>query len=391
MADEKIQCPQCGSQIDAEENLGRSGRYRCPFCWYEFERKIKTDSTEQRGEINPDELKSLFTGEEAPEKQSGSDDLLIFEDASEEDLEYKSVTEIKADKQPDWLQEKTGYVDYPKDPPKPKQKKWQDTVVNCPNCRALMGVGAPDIYLCRSCGHQFRYPEDVEFDLRGHKKDGDEESAVEIESIPVRRLDQPKTNFSGSLFEEEDLFEAPKLGTAFWTMIFNPVIFFRRLDPNTTIKFALIFATMFIALGSAIGGMLAYAGIGPASKVAQLPANFFLFGLFCSLVMIPLGLIIWAAMIHIFVLITGGGGGYKSTLMAICFASGVQVFEVIPYIGWLAGIWTLLLTIVGLKELHGTSYFRAVTAVILPFIVLIVSTLILMATLAPLAGNPAAF
>lgn len=94
-----------------------------------------------------------------------------------------------------------------------------------------------------------------------------------------------------------------------------------------------------------------------------------------------IGLSFMSAVFHLCLKIFGGArGGYETTFRAICYASSAQILGVVPIVGGVvAGVWSLVLSIIGLKEIHQTTYSRAVIAVILPvltccgFIVLVVA------------------
>ncbi len=83
-----------------------------------------------------------------------------------------------------------------------------------------------------------------------------------------------------------------------------------------------------------------------------------------------LGLSFMSGIFHICLKVFGGAKeGYEATFRAICYASSAQVLGVIPIVGGVvAGVWSLVLSVIGIKEMHGTTYSRAVIAVVLPVI-----------------------
>ena len=73
-----------------------------------------------------------------------------------------------------------------------------------------------------------------------------------------------------------------------------------------------------------------------------------------------------------------------ATTRVLAFAYGVELFVVVPVLGPLiSAVWMLVLVVIGLREVHGTSTGRALLAVILP--------LALLALLFLLVGILAAF
>lgn len=84
-------------------------------------------------------------------------------------------------------------------------------------------------------------------------------------------------------------------------------------------------------------------------------------------------LLIAGAIIHICAKIVGGKGDYTATVRAFALAETPSAaIGWIPFIGLLAGIWGFILMVLGIREYHGISTIRAVIAVLLPAIVIII-------------------
>ena len=72
----------------------------------------------------------------------------------------------------------------------------------------------------------------------------------------------------------------------------------------------------------------------------------------------------------------GGRNGYRETLKALAFGdTPALLLGWIPMIGILAGIWALVLSVLGVRELQGISTGRALgavlVAVIIPLLILV--------------------
>ena len=96
-------------------------------------------------------------------------------------------------------------------------------------------------------------------------------------------------------------------------------------------------------------------------------------------------LFIGAAWLHLWVYLFGGRKGYRETLKALAFGeTPALLLGWIPLVGFLAGIWSLVLSILGVRELHGISTGRAlgavIIAVIIPLLVLVLLALFLFIT-----------
>jgi len=81
---------------------------------------------------------------------------------------------------------------------------------------------------------------------------------------------------------------------------------------------------------------------------------------------------IGAAWLHVFVWLLGGRRGYLQTLKAIIFGSTpTMLFGWIPFIGFLAGLWSLVLGIFGLQELQNMTTLKAVLALFFSVMIVI--------------------
>jgi hypothetical protein len=69
-------------------------------------------------------------------------------------------------------------------------------------------------------------------------------------------------------------------------------------------------------------------------------------------------------------LFKGTSKPYEATYRTLCYASSAYVFSVIPCVGSsIAGIWSLIVVIIGLAKVHRTEGWRAACAVLLPVVV----------------------
>ncbi|MXW65624.1 MAG: hypothetical protein F4Z72_01265 [Gemmatimonadales bacterium] len=100
------------------------------------------------------------------------------------------------------------------------------------------------------------------------------------------------------------------------------------------------------------------AGAGTAGAIGRL-ADFFLAPLWAVLY-----LIIASLVLHVFVLVlVPRRRSITATVRTICYACGPGVFAIVPFIGgWVAGIWGIVLTVIGLREAHRTTTGRAFAA-----------------------------
>lgn len=92
-------------------------------------------------------------------------------------------------------------------------------------------------------------------------------------------------------------------------------------------------------------------------------------------------IIIWM-FIHIGVCIMGSEKGFTQTYKAFIYGiTPVFLFGWIPIIGYVSGIWSLVVIILGIRELHELTINRAIMSLIIAFlmpVLIIISALILL-------------
>jgi len=83
-----------------------------------------------------------------------------------------------------------------------------------------------------------------------------------------------------------------------------------------------------------------------------------------------IGLFVSSAIYHLCLMIMGAvGRPFVQTFRVVCYATGPQLFQILPIAGgMIAGIWQLVLTIIGIKIVHRTTYGKTILAVFLPLL-----------------------
>jgi hypothetical protein len=110
-----------------------------------------------------------------------------------------------------------------------------------------------------------------------------------------------------------------------------------------------------------VQAMMVHTWIGFAAQLLILPF-YVVFSLF-----------VIAAIMHLSMLLVGGlsksRSGFEGTLRAGAFSSVANLANLIPLFGFLiAGIWSIVLGVIGLASLHRTTPLRAFFAVLLPLV-----------------------
>lgn len=93
-----------------------------------------------------------------------------------------------------------------------------------------------------------------------------------------------------------------------------------------------------------------------------------------AIVGVPVGttavLIVQAGIYHLCLMLLGAARrSFIDTFRVACYSMGPQLFQIVPLFGgFIAWVWQVVLTIIGLKVVHETSYGRSSVAVLLPML-----------------------
>jgi predicted Zn finger-like uncharacterized protein len=88
-------------------------------------------------------------------------------------------------------------------------------------------------------------------------------------------------------------------------------------------------------------------------------------------VILTIMLFIVAGINHLLLRICGAGAqGFEGTFRVVTYGNSPMILGVIPFLGPLVGgLWAMVVTIIGYKNIHDTTYGRVILAFLLPFIV----------------------
>jgi hypothetical protein len=81
--------------------------------------------------------------------------------------------------------------------------------------------------------------------------------------------------------------------------------------------------------------------------------------------------------LHLLVVLIAGSrrSGFGGTLRVSAYAYLTSLVSWIPYVGWIASLYSIYLAIVGIREVHNTSTGRATIIVLMPAIVVLLLAL----------------
>lgn len=242
-------------------------------------------------------------------------------------------------------------------------------MATCGHC----GYESHAVALCPLCGHR----------MSGFGAAGPGAAGPAASGAPPVPWEDPSAGLPRNLFAtwSRSLLEPGRFyrGVPFEAPALRPLLYFLIV----TLVSAL-FTLWWRAVGVLPAELVVPFG-GRGSSSAWAAVEFFLTP-FSALAM----LLISAAVLHLMALLLAPGRrGFTATLRVLCYAAGPGVLTALPWLGGLVGgVWSLVLTVVGVREAHRTTTGRAAAIVLLPVAALVLVGLgfVLLAVLA--AGTP---
>ncbi len=229
-----------------------------------------------------------------------------------------------------------------------------------------------DLTPCAVCGHAFCG--DCLADFQGRRM------CAPCKNEAVARMEMGQEAAPGA-GEKAPWERRAELGviTAWWqtvkAVLGRPGEFFERLDKEETSAaclFVPIINQTLVAISQAAWG-LAFAGVlsslsGPAKQFAAMFVAQGVMGV-VVVVLAPIGalfgVVMGAGLTHLALLATKNARcSFQQTMRGWCYASCPGVLGVIPIIGGLAGIWTIVVDIIMVMKMHRTSGGMAALAVL---------------------------
>lgn len=135
------------------------------------------------------------------------------------------------------------------------------------------------------------------------------------------------------------------------------------------VVYSALLALMFAFAGSLMGPMMGLGMMGAGAGIGAAVITFVTFLIFAIA-----SAFIGGAILHIFVYIVGGRKGIVQTIKAVMYGlTPTLLLGWIPFINFIAMIWSLVVEIIGIRQLHELTTGRAVLALVL----LIVASFIL--------------
>jgi hypothetical protein len=165
----------------------------------------------------------------------------------------------------------------------------------------------------------------------------------------------------------------------------KPESFFRRLSVTGGIADPLLYGLIVSYIGlvaASVYNMVFHATFGSAfATFGDRPelARFMPYlqggvGLVGNLIMGPVfivvGLFVWSGILHLLLLLLGGGGrGFEATFRVLAYTAASNLIQIVPVCGgFIGGVYGIVLAIIGLSAVHGDSKGKTAVAVLAPLV-----------------------
>jgi hypothetical protein len=146
-------------------------------------------------------------------------------------------------------------------------------------------------------------------------------------------------------------------------IILKPFDFYKSLPTTGGYKDPLIFA-LITAVIMGIGLTIITLGVG------------FLAIIFAP-VAVTISIFLAALLLLVCAKIVGGTGSYEATMRVVSYSNVVNILGWIPVISILASIYGLVLTVIGMKEIHKLTWAKAIVAVLIAIAIVFIIVVLL--------------
>jgi hypothetical protein len=237
--------------------------------------------------------------------------------------------------------------------PEPKKEPYSGTRITCPQC----GFEQPEADECTKCGVIIsKY---LQYQEMARSYEGKvQEISSEEEYTPW----ESGEGFIGAFLKTTR--EA----------LFSPSRFFKKVATGEGSWAPLIYGMIsgIIGFGGAIlWQWFFFSQWFSVQRFSGLPYSLYFIITIALPIMAAFSLLTESGVTHVCLMIVGGNKkGFQATFRAISYSFSGYLFGILPLIGSpIGGIYTLILTILGVREGHSISTGKAVLAVLLPVIV----------------------
>lgn len=150
------------------------------------------------------------------------------------------------------------------------------------------------------------------------------------------------------------------------TIIKKPTKFFSKM-PKTGYKEPIMFYAINVLIGAALTSLfIQYMPHSWMQGYAHDAMNNFSMMILSG----AITLFAWPAIALLGLKIVKGKGNYKDTLRVKAYTSFVNLVSWIPIIGWIAGVYGMVINIIGLSTIHKISVLRTIGGILLALVII---------------------
>ena len=158
--------------------------------------------------------------------------------------------------------------------------------------------------------------------------------------------------------------------------IVRPVETFREAR-DETVTDAGIYYLVLLVINAVLTAIVAYLGIGVA-RSSPPGIGTFIAGLIGAFIIGILLLALVSIFLHIGTRIMDGRGDFADSFKSVVYAqTPSMLLSWIPFIGFIVWIWSVVLLVLGVRELHEMDTMKAVIAVVIAVVIVVVIAAIL--------------
>jgi len=167
-------------------------------------------------------------------------------------------------------------------------------------------------------------------------------------------------------------------------VVLHPVGFFRGLPLGGSFVNPLVFALICIEISAILGALLVLGGVGTSPGFNPNPQNVGVPSIFApgspvaSIILAPIGGavgVLVAALIQqllVRLIVGARNSGFGATFRVASYTQVTSLVNWVPIVGPLLALYGIYLSVVGIREMHGTTTGKAALVVLIPFVVVVV-------------------
>ncbi len=255
--------------------------------------------------------------------------------------------------------------------------------ITCPRCNFSKSIPAEKVpagarwATCPQCKNRFAFaPPEADPGLEDKQNDIGEEGRVERRAPPWES--RPELGLWQAIYQ------------TFKGVLFSPDKLFSSMTHKGGIMEPLAFGLLLGSIGSMFGFFWQFLMMSGSlmalgeELIGHLSMSLIFFVIIIiSPLFVTIAMFVTSAVLHLLLLVVRGGkNGFEATFRVVSYSQATQIWGVIPFLGGFIGaLWIIIVQIIGLREIHETSYLRVILALLIP---VALGLLLLLAIVIPL-------